>query len=361
MCNLDSLPGSKDAASHGGMHYSSSSAAAATATAAKVGGAGGAKKPSKLAKLRRKVSNVQQLWIYPFTHYKPTNQVMDLQEPGSNEDYLAAKFRDELMPLRGWVHHHLPSLLHINKAFIQGPAFGCPGIMTYLDARTRWLDGEVQRAIREGVTQVVVVAAGYDTRAYRLSAPGVTFFEIDLPEASESKRKLVEKTLPADQFPRPTYISADLSRVSLSDALLGATCRNGPGLFDPAARTLFTVEGLVYYLPPAAVTRLFESIRQVASPGSRAAFDFLHQDVFSGRKWAPGYETLRLTVKNKGEPKRSGLDPAGVRDYLGPMGWRLSYMPKPKEVAAAMYPHRKWSKINPVIPPFYNFAVAEAV
>ncbi|GLI66322.1 hypothetical protein VaNZ11_010101, partial [Volvox africanus] len=324
------------------------------------------------------------------------------------------------------------------QAFIQGPAFGCPGIMTYLNARTRWLDDEVSAAIRQGFTQVVVVAAGFDTRAYRLSTPGVSFFEIDLPGASQRKRELVERTLPVDQFPRPTFMAADLSKVSIADVLLGTWPRNqtlaslgavegvdatadgyvikrngsadsfstaatngasvaafksgsvstsattavaaaatspksaantntntnsnssGRGGFNPLDKTLFTVEGLIYYLPPLAVARLLVSLRAVASPGSRVAFDFLHQDVFSGRRWEPGYETLRLTVRNKGEPKRSGLNPATLREYLSPMGWRLTYLPTPKEVAAAMYPGRTWSRLNPVLPPFYNFAVAEA-
>ncbi|KXZ56810.1 hypothetical protein GPECTOR_1g73 [Gonium pectorale] len=381
-------------------------------------------KPSKLARLRRKVMSVQQLWIWPFTHYKPTNQVMlcyrtlfqDLRQPGANDDHLAARFRDELMPLRGWVHRKMPMLLHINKVFINAAPFGCPGIMTYLDARTRWLDEEVLAAQGAGAKQVVVVAAGFDTRAYRLRAPGVSFFEVDLPEASERKRKLVDRTLPAEQYPRPTYIAADLSRVSLADALLGrcgsdagseadsngssggafrhqstTTISNNGSLsnagsgssaaqrpdqpksarsifsavggtgFNPRVKTLFTVEGLLYYLPPEAVTRLLKSIRSIAAPGSRVAFDFLHADVFSGKRYAPGYETLRLTVKNKGEPKRSGLDPATLRPYLASLGWRLTYMPKPKDVAAAMYPDAGWSRLNPVLPPFYNFAVAETM
>jgi O-methyltransferase involved in polyketide biosynthesis len=46
---------------------------------------------------------------------------------------------------------------------------------------------------------VVVIAAGYDTRAYRLARPGVKFFELDLPHASEKKRELVERLLPADK------------------------------------------------------------------------------------------------------------------------------------------------------------------
>ncbi len=46
---------------------------------------------------------------------------------------------------------------------------------------------------------MVILAAGYDTRAYRLAAPGVSYFELDLPYASETKRRLVEATLPEEQ------------------------------------------------------------------------------------------------------------------------------------------------------------------
>jgi O-methyltransferase involved in polyketide biosynthesis len=48
-------------------------------------------------------------------------------------------------------------------------------------------------------TQVVVIAAGYDTRAYRLSRPGVKFYEIDLPHASKNKQELVRSLLPANK------------------------------------------------------------------------------------------------------------------------------------------------------------------
>jgi O-methyltransferase involved in polyketide biosynthesis len=47
--------------------------------------------------------------------------------------------------------------------------------------------------------QVVIIAAGYDSRAYRLSQPGVRFYEVDLPHASKRKQELVRKLLPADK------------------------------------------------------------------------------------------------------------------------------------------------------------------
>lgn len=62
-------------------------------------------------------------------------------------------------------------------------------------------------------TQVVVLAAGFDSTAYRLQRPGVKFFELDLPHASERKRALVDEVLPdAQAYPRPAYIAADLVR-----------------------------------------------------------------------------------------------------------------------------------------------------
>lgn len=42
---------------------------------------------------------------------------------------------------------------------------------------------------------------------------------------------------------------------------------------------MFTVEGLIYYLPESAVQQLFGAILKVAAPGSMIAFDFLHKDV----------------------------------------------------------------------------------
>ena len=46
---------------------------------------------------------------------------------------------------------------------------------------------------------MVIIAAGYDTRAYRLASPGVRFYEIDLPHASEKKQELVKKHMPKDK------------------------------------------------------------------------------------------------------------------------------------------------------------------
>lgn len=56
------------------------------------------------------------------------------------------------------------------------PKHGSPGTANYIDARTTWFDQAVEGAIKVGLTQVVVIAAGFDSRAYRLHAPGMQVY-----------------------------------------------------------------------------------------------------------------------------------------------------------------------------------------
>lgn len=64
------------------------------------------------------------------------------------------------------------------------------------------------------------------------------------PRPTARAQELVSKCLPdASRFPRPTYIAADLSEVSLASALQGSG-------FDASKKTIFLAEGLIYYLPP---------------------------------------------------------------------------------------------------------------
>ncbi|GAX75847.1 hypothetical protein CEUSTIGMA_g3290.t1 [Chlamydomonas eustigma] len=168
--------------------------------------------------------------------FRTLNQ--DLEVPNANEDYEAAKIRDELMPFRGWCIRHLPWIKHQMKAMFEHPTMGAPGCVNFIDARTKWFDCAVNNATcARGITQVVIVAAGYDTRAYRLAQPGVTFFEVDLPSASEKKKKLVNKLKLVTSAGRsPVYIAADLSKVDLTTALRNTS-------FDPSKPALFTIEG----------------------------------------------------------------------------------------------------------------------
>ncbi|SHG94459.1 class I SAM-dependent methyltransferase [Streptoalloteichus hindustanus] len=117
---------------------------------------------------------------------------------------------------------------------------------TLVAARTRFYDDAVRSAVDQGVRQVVVLAAGYDSRAWRLARPGVRFFEVDHPATRADKRRRA----PAGG---PRFGSVDLETEPLDRALLAA----GLATDEPA---LFTVEGLTMYLGERRVRALLTAL-----------------------------------------------------------------------------------------------------
>eukprot|EP00879_Flechtneria_rotunda_P000635 GHRR01000748.1.p1 GENE.GHRR01000748.1~~GHRR01000748.1.p1 ORF type:complete len:385 (+),score=106.17 GHRR01000748.1:472-1626(+) len=237
----------------------------------------------------------KEIYLPFMTWGMPTNYLMltfrtynrDFDLPNHNDDDLAQRLRDTLMPERGRLHRDKSWVLKFKTGLLNTPYLGIPGIVNFIDVRTQWFDAAVKRAIADGIKQIVIIAAGYDTRAYRLGQPGVKFYEIDLPNDSEKKKELVKQHMPADKYTWPEFVGADLSKVSLIEALSNTS-------FDTTKRTLFTMEGLIYYLPPAAVKQQLTSISETAVAGSRLFFDYLHLQTVAGDVFNPGFETMMV-------------------------------------------------------------------
>lgn len=109
--------------------------------------------------------------------------------------------------------------------------------------RARFFDDFLQRVTAtEGIRQVVLVAAGLDTRAYRLSWPApVRLFELDQPEVLARKQEVLDSAGAAPGCAR-LPIGVDLAgqwTIPLRDAG-----------FDPEAQSCWLAEGLLFYLPP---------------------------------------------------------------------------------------------------------------
>jgi methyltransferase (TIGR00027 family) len=129
----------------------------------------------------------------------------------------------------------------------------------HLEARTRFIDAQAMGAIDRGVTQVVVLGAGYDDRALRFRTPGVRFFEVDHPDTQADKRRRLDG-LDTD-VDAITLVPADFRVDDLATALAGAGQRSD-------APTLFLGEGLLVYLDEMAIVRLLGQARRRAAPAS---------------------------------------------------------------------------------------------
>ncbi|MEO8099246.1 MAG: SAM-dependent methyltransferase [Acidobacteriota bacterium] len=144
-------------------------------------------------------------------------------------------------------------------------------VMTLI-VRTKFIDESLQRAIANGATQVVILGAGWDTRARRFPdlLRNARVFEVDHPATQNWKRRRAEEVLgpgPANL----TYLPIDFRHQSLADVLAA-------GGYDPSRKTCFIWEGVTMYLPEAAVRETLQWIARQA-PGSSLVFDFAHSSL----------------------------------------------------------------------------------
>jgi methyltransferase (TIGR00027 family) len=139
-----------------------------------------------------------------------------------------------------------------------------PGVRASVVARTCLIDGLVAAALRDGIEQIVILGAGFDTRAYRIAGiDRARVFEVDHPNTSGAKRERLRGAFGA--LPgHVTIVEFTFGCSSLQDALEQAG-------FEPDSRTLFIWEGVTNYLTEEAVNATLAFIGR--SPvGSRAVF-----------------------------------------------------------------------------------------
>jgi methyltransferase (TIGR00027 family) len=143
--------------------------------------------------------------------------------------------------------------------------WGLGRIADMIAVRTKFFDEFFLEATRSGARQAVILAAGLDARAYRLSWPKrTTVYEIDQPQVIEFKTKTLADLGAAPTAQRRT-VAIDL-RHDWPAALKAAG-------FDPTKPTAWSAEGLLPFLPPEAQDRLLDNITALSAPGSRLAVE----------------------------------------------------------------------------------------
>jgi len=188
----------------------------------------------------------------------------------------------------------------------------------YLRARTAFFDRVVVTALERGVTQVVVVAAGYDARALRYAKPGVTWFEVDHPATQADKRERLGRL--GIDAPHIAFVAFDLAQPGLAEAL----AEHG---HDAATPSLMLAEGLIVYLDEEVVEAMARELRAAAAPGSRLAVSASPiVDEERRRRFAASVEAF-------GEPARSHTSATETQRLLESAGWRSTELPEPAHAA----------------------------
>jgi methyltransferase (TIGR00027 family) len=217
--------------------------------------------------------------------------------------FLGAFFRFVLLP-------------GIRSRFLEEYERRGPGVFFHHQARTKLLDALLGAELARGATQVVVLGAGFDSRAYRfaeaLAAAGARVFEVDHPATGAMKQKRVKRLLGALPA-HVTYVPVNFTKEVVEERLRAAG-------YDPKRVTFFLWEGVTPYLDPAAVDATLAMVGRGAK-GSSIAFDY----TFASALASPD-EALKKQIDlaaKAGEPYTIGVGPEGVKGLLAQHGLTL--------------------------------------
>ncbi|MEA3299111.1 MAG: SAM-dependent methyltransferase [Pseudomonadota bacterium] len=204
-----------------------------------------------------------------------------------------------------------------------------PGAYHFQNARTHHVDARMRAAIESGVRQVVILGAGYDSRAYRFAdlAPGLRFIEVDMPALQAEKQATVARVLGA--LPgHVSYVPLDFNRQPLTDILAA-------GGYDPTLPVFFNWEGVSYYLDAAGVDATLDFVSRHSPAGSRILFDYMPAAMVDGSGDYHGGAESRAHMAGMGEPLRFGIPDGTLEAFLAARGLRLASAVGPDELENA--------------------------
>ncbi|AKN17554.1 hypothetical protein MHAE_03875 [Mycobacterium haemophilum DSM 44634] len=208
------------------------------------------------------------------------------------------------------------------RLLISSSEWSGPGLWANLACRKRFI-GDLLQAAGNDIDAVVILGAGLDTRAYRLTRQvRIPVFEVDLPVNVARKAKTVRRVL--GELPLSVRLVAlDFEH----DDLLTALAEHG---YLTEYRAFFICEGVTQYLTEDGVRRTLEGLRAAAS-GSRLVFTYVRRDFIDGTN-RYGTRTLYRTVRQRRQLWHFGLQPDEVAGFIADYGWRLVEQAGPDEL-----------------------------
>lgn len=183
--------------------------------------------------------------------------------------------------------------------------------------RTRVIDDLLQDCLNGGIDQLVIIGAGFDSRAYRFKEiPGrVTVFEVDHPATQELKIKKVKRLLGC--LPgHVVFVPVDLGNDDLRAHLL----EKG---YVSTLKTLFICEGLTLYLSADTLDDMLSFIAECSLYGSVIVFDYADASAVDGTNEDEETKRWLEFLKKLGEPPRFGIREGEAGDFLAGRGFKL--------------------------------------
>lgn len=231
-----------------------------------------------------------------------------------------------------------------------------PGLFEYIIARTEYFDDLFKNALNRHIPQIVLLGAGYDSRAYRFSKynTNTKVIEIDIETTQADKLACLKR---ADiEIPESVeFISTDFNKERLEDVLAGTG-------FDIREQALFLCEGVMFYLEPESVDKTLQSIKNISRKESRIAFDYLVRIPRERSDKLYGVKNARDFMKknNPHEINKFLIEEGKAESFLKQRGFEIAEHLNNTEIEERFLTDKRQTLIGHIIASF-RFVLAKTV
>lgn len=201
-------------------------------------------------------------------------------------------------------------------------------------SRARYCEDQLAKSIADGVSQYVLLGAGFDTFALRADErfAGLTVFEVDTPDSQAVKRQKVNScgcTIAVDH----RFVPVDFTCEQVEAKLLEAG-------FDPEQKSFFSWQGVLIYLDKDTIKRSLQGLATISAKGSLLIADFMDARLFDEGflqtipDIAADLKRLMAYTAARGEPIISGFLPEEFAAIVATVGWEMTHTIPSKDHAA---------------------------
>jgi methyltransferase (TIGR00027 family) len=188
-----------------------------------------------------------------------------------------------------------------------------PGAAAYILLRERAIDDYLKGELGQGLEQVVILGAGYDTRAYRI--PGIEKTKVfELDESATQNRKMEKLKKVVDPVPGfVTFVPVNFNTQTLGERLQSSG-------YAENAKTLFIWQGVTFFLTNEGVDRTLAFISEHSGSGSTVIFDYMYSEIFQDESRSD-VKALRSASRISGESYLFGIDRGQIGPFLTQRGF----------------------------------------
>jgi methyltransferase (TIGR00027 family) len=192
-----------------------------------------------------------------------------------------------------------------------------PGTYEFMLARTAFFDQVFEEALKSNIPQVVLLGAGYDSRAYRCAdlTQDTQIFELDVAPTQERKLACLQGAgilIPTQVH----FVPIDFTRDDLKTRLTQAG-------FSPEKRTVYLWEGVTYYLSAEVVDDMLAFVGANSPASSAIAFDYAAVSEAASKEDSTTKLRQMMQDRHAGEPVRFGIRLGEIESFLSNRGFAI--------------------------------------